>query len=159
MLNPLTGGSGKDAPALSLPGKELHIGDRLTVDVRAPAFDGYLYVDYFDSEGEVLHLFPSGRDRLNLRPLRNHFVLGCPPMLTTYTLTGKPGRELISLIATAKPLFSDPRAGVEQARDYLPNLADAIGHAQSGKTAGAMLFFDLREATGAAAPAAACPSS
>ncbi|MBV9014489.1 MAG: protein kinase [Alphaproteobacteria bacterium] len=159
VLNPLMSGSANEGPTLNLTGKELHIGDRLTVDIRGPAFDGYLYVDYFDTEGEVLHLFPSGRDRLNLRPLRNHFVLGCPPMLTTYTLTGKPGRELISLVATAKPLFPDPRPGVEQARDYLPNLAEAIGHAQSGKTAGAMLFFDLREATGATGPAAACPSS
>lgn len=159
ILTPLLGGAGGDAPTLSLPTKELHIGDRLTVDVRAPAFDGYLYVDYFNTDGEVQHLLPSGRDRLNLRPMRNHFVLGCPPMLATYPLAGKTGRELISLLATAKPLFSDPRPGVEQARDYLPNLAEAIGHAQSGKTAGAMLFFDVREAAGDAVHAAACPSS
>ena len=159
MLTPLTGQGMRDAPTLALTSKELHIGDRLTVDVRAPGFDGYLYIDYFNAEGEVLHVFPSGRDRLNLRPSRNHFVLGCPPMLTTYTLGGKPGRQLVSLVATSKPLFSDPRPEVEQARDYLANLSEAIGRAPSGKTAGAMLFFDLREPAAGAASAAACPSS
>jgi len=40
-----------------------------------------------------------------------------------------------------------------------PNLSEAIGRAPSGKTAGAMLFFDLREPAAGAASAAACPSS
>jgi len=159
MLTPLIEQGVRDAPTLALTSRELHIGDRLTVDVRAPGFDGYLYIDYFNADGEVLHLFPSGRDRLNLRPSRNHFVLGCPPMLTTYTLGGKPGRQLVSLVATSKPLFSDPRPEVEQARDYLANLSEAIGRSPSGKTAGGMLFFDLREPAAGAAPAAACPSS
>jgi hypothetical protein len=159
MLTPLIGQGAHDAPSLALTSKELHIGDRLTVDVRAPGFDGYLYIDYFNADGEVLHLFPSGRDRLNLRPSRNHFVLGCPPMLTTYTLGGKPGRQLVSLVATSKPLFSDPRPEVERARDYLANLSEAIGRSPSGKTASEMLFFDLREPAAGAAPAAACPSS
>ena len=86
-------------------------------------------------------------------------MLGCPPLLTTYTLGGKPGKELVSLIATSKPLFSDPRPEVEQARDYLANLSEALGRGPSGKTAGAMLFFELREPVAGAAPAAACPSS
>ena len=59
MLTPLMGQPVRDAPTLALTGTELHIGDRLTVDVRAPGFDGYLYIDYFNSDGEVLHLFPS----------------------------------------------------------------------------------------------------
>jgi hypothetical protein len=159
MLTPLLGQPVRDAPTLALTGNELRIGDRLTVDVRAPGFDGYLYIDYFNTEGEVLHLFPSGRDRLNLRPSRNHFVLGCPPLLTTHTLDSKPGRELVSLVATSKPLFSDPRPGIEQARDYLTNLSEALERLPSGKTAGAMLFFELREPAAGAAPAAACPSS
>jgi hypothetical protein len=159
MLAPWMREPDRNAPTLALTAKELHVGDRLTVDVRAPGFDGYLYIDYFNADGEVLHLFPSGRDRLNLRPWRNHFVLGCPPLLTTYTLGGQSAKVLVSLVATSKPLFSDPRPEVEQARDYLANLSEALGRAPSGKTAGAMLFFDLRESSASAAPAAACPSS
>ena len=86
-------------------------------------------------------------------------MLGCPPLLTTYTLGGKPGKELVSLVATSKPLFSDPRPEVEQARDYLANLSEALGRGPSGKTAGALLFFDLRELAAGTTPGTACPSS
>jgi hypothetical protein len=158
MLNPLMGRPGREAPSLSLMATEVHVGDRLTVDVRTPGFDGYLYIDYFDSEAEVLHLFPNGRDRLNLRPWYNHFVLGCPPLLTTITLAGKTGEQLVTLVATSKPLFQDLRPEAEQAHDYLAALSEAIKHLQPGKTAAAMLFFDLREETGSTTPGAACPS-
>ena len=158
ILTPLTGQPAREAPTLALAAKEAHIGDRLIIDVRAPSFDGYLYIDYFNAEGEVLHLFPSGRDRLNIKPIRNHFVLGCPPLLTKITLGGNPGKQLITLVATSKPLFADPRPEVELARDYLKTLSDAISRAKSGKAAATMLYFQLREPTANLTPEAACPT-
>jgi len=158
MLSALTDRPQREAPTLALAAKQAHIGDRLIVDVRAPAFDGYLYIDYFNPEGEVLHLFPSGRDRLNIRPIRNHFVLGCPPLLTKIILGGNPGKQLITLVATSKPLFADPRPEVELTRDYLKTLSDAIGRAKSGKTAATMLYFELRSPAQGSPQEAACPT-
>jgi hypothetical protein len=158
MLAALMDRPAREAPTLALAAKDAHIGERLIVEVRAPGFDGYLYIDYFNAEGEVLHLFPSGRDRLNIRPIRNHFVLGCPPLLTKITLGGNPGRQLITLVATSKPLFADPRPEVELTRDYLKTLSDAISRAKSGKTAATMRYFELREPAADLTSAAACPS-
>jgi hypothetical protein len=159
MLAALVGQPAREAPTLALAAKDTYIGDRLIVDVRAPGFDGYLYIDYFNTEGQVLHLFPSGRDRLNIRPIRNHFVLGCPPLLTKITLGGNPGRQLITLVATSKPLFSDPRPEVELTRDYLEIFSDAINRAKSGKRAATMLYFELRQPAADVTSSAACPSS
>jgi eukaryotic-like serine/threonine-protein kinase len=149
---------GRDAPALSLGTKNAHPGDRLVVDGHAPAFDGYVYVDYYGSDGQVVHLLPTARDRFNLKPLRNHFVLGCPPTGVAVALEKPPGQRLITLIATSKPLFPDLRPGTEPARDYLGSLVGAIHALGTTKTAAALSFFDLEDGSGSAAPAAACPA-
>lgn len=149
---------GRDAPTLSLGASDPRPGDRLVVDGHAPAFDGYIYVDYYGSDGQVVHLLPTTRDRFNLKPLRNHFVLGCPPTGVAVALDKPPGERLITLIATSKPLFAELRPGTEPARDYLGSLASAIGAAGTGKIAAVLTFFDVKD-RGAAAPAAtACPA-
>ena len=79
-------------------------------------------------------------------------------MLTKITLGGNPGKQLITLVATSKPLFADPRPEVELARDYLKTLSDAISRAKSGKAAATMLYFQLREPTANLTPEAACPT-
>ncbi|HEY1796785.1 MAG TPA: hypothetical protein VGG57_11775 [Stellaceae bacterium] len=149
---------GPDAPTLSLGARDPHPGDRLVVDGHAPAFDGYVYVDYYESDGQVVHLLPTTRDRFNLKPLRNHFVLGCPPTGVAVALDKPPGERLVTLIATAKPLFPDLRAGTEPARDYIANLASAIGGLGDGKTAAVLTFFDLTDGAVTAPAATACPA-
>lgn len=151
--------TGRDAPSLALRTHAPRAGDPLIIDVRAPAFDGYLYIDYFDGDGEVQHLFPTVRDRLNLKPAYNHFVLGCPP-LTELTLGGKPGERIVTLIATSEPLFPDPLLATEHARDYLATLSGLIGGGSGGggppisKAAAATMSFDLRGTDAGAAAAA-----
>jgi eukaryotic-like serine/threonine-protein kinase len=149
---------GRDAPSLSLGAKDPHPGDRLVVDGRAPAFDGYVYVDYYGSDGQVVHLLPTARDRFNLKPLRNHFAIGCPPAGVAVALDKPPGQRLITLIATSKPLFAELRPGSEPARDYLGSLASAIGGLGSAKTAAVLTFFDLKAGSATASAEAACPA-
>jgi hypothetical protein len=148
------------APSLGLAAKtnDVHIGDRLSLDIRAPGFDGYIYIDYFDRGGQVLHLFPNNRDFFNLRPERNHFIVFKPPLTSCWTFNGSVGRELITLIATSKPLFTAPRPEIESVGDYITSLTLLIHDLPPEDGAAAMLQFDL----GAAAPwsteATACPS-
>jgi len=153
----LTSQPGRDAPILSLGAKDPHPGDRLVVDGRAPAFDGYVYVDYYESDGQVVHLLPTARDRFNLKPLRNHFVLGCPPTGVAVALDKPPGQRLVTLIAAPKPLFAELRPGTEPARDYLNSLADAIGGLGTTKTVAVLTFFDLKDGRGTAPAETACP--
>jgi serine/threonine protein kinase len=125
---------------------EAHIGEPLTVDIRGPSFDGYIYVDYFDVEGEVLHLFPNNQDKINFEPARAHVILGRSPFARCWILGGSTGEQLITLIASSEPLFLDQRAEVENARVYLPTLAQAVDKLPEGAGAAALLFFQLRDA-------------
>jgi hypothetical protein len=66
-LSPLLARPSGDAPRLKLAsgGNEARIGECLKLDVLAPSFDSFIYVDYFDAEGEVLHLLPNRWDILD----------------------------------------------------------------------------------------------
>jgi hypothetical protein len=146
-------------PSLGFAAKtEAHIGDRLSLDIRAPGFDGYIYIDYFDRGGQVLHLFPNNRDFFNLRPERSHFIVFKPPLTSCWTFNGNVGQELITLIAATKPLFPAPRPEIESVADYLASLSSIIHELPQEDGAAAMLQFNL----GAAAPwsteATACPT-
>jgi TIR domain len=143
-------------PSLALvpPGTGAHIGDALVIDIQAPSFDGYMYVDYFaDAEGHVIHLLPSGRDSSTLQPQRAHLVLGNNPGARCWTLAGNPGeQQLVTLIATTKPLFPEPRQELDNATDYLPRLTDAINRLPEGSSrAAASLFFQLLDPAPSAA--------
>jgi serine/threonine protein kinase len=127
--------------ALWPEGGAARLGQPLAIEVRAPSFDGFLYIDYFDRTGEVLHLFPNSEDRLNFRPAQNHLVLGRPPLLRCWILGGGAGGRLVTLVATAEPLFADHRPEVENARDYLPALTQAIDALPSGRRTAAVTFF------------------
>ena len=137
------------APSLALvpPGAGTHIGDALVIDVRAPSFDGYIYLDYFvDAEGDVIHLFPNPKDlELLIRPARSPLVLGKQPFNRCWSLGGSPGeQQLVTLTAATKPLFPDQRPEQENARDYLPSLSEAIKNLPEGSSsAAALLFFQL----------------
>jgi hypothetical protein len=119
------------------------LGEPLVVDVHTPSFDSYVYVDYFDRQGEVLHLFPNGRDRLNFRPAQNHLVLGRPPFARCWVLGGTTGEQLVTLVAATDPLFSDPRPEVEDAHIYLPLLSQAVASLSPKNRAAARQFFQL----------------
>jgi hypothetical protein len=158
ILQPLVEHPPRAAASLSVapPTGEEHLGQPLVVDVRAPSFDGYLYVDYLDSDGDVLHLFPNSRDRLNFRPARNHLVLGRPPLERCWILGGNTGEQLVILIAATERLFPDHRPEVQSARDFIPILAQAVSQQSGdGKTA-AVAFFQLRDALPAGAGAGGC---
>jgi hypothetical protein len=157
ILKPLLVHPSRDAPRLALTANQPHLGDRLIVDVNAPGFDGFLYIDYFDGEGEVFHLLPNERDRLNLKPAHNHFILGCPPWPETVTLEAKAGGRTITLIAASRALFPDVSLAGEHARDYFAGLSAVLDRAQAGKSVATMLSFSVQEAA-ASNPEAGCPS-
>lgn len=157
LLRPLIDKSELSGAALGLASPEgaAHVGTPLVLDVKAPAFDGYAYVDYFTADGEVLHLFPNDKDALNFRPARNNFVLGQPPqagMRRCWTLSGSTGEQLVTYIASSGPLFPALRPAHESAKDYLADLTVAV-NASTDEIA-RTLFFDLQPAAAGRAPQA-----
>jgi Protein kinase domain len=148
LLTPVMAQPSQDAPRITLASKtdQAHIGDCLMLDVVAPGFDSYVYVDYFAAEGSVLHLLPNRWDIFNLKPPRNHFTLGRPAQAPDcWRLGGATGEQLITLIAAKKPLFPDGRPDTENARDYLASLSDVIKATPQGDSAASLLFFNLRQ--------------
>ncbi len=146
------------APPGGGAGGAARLGQPLYVDVRAPSFDGFIYIDYFDSEGDVLHLLPNSEDRLNFRPAQNHLVLGKPPLARCWILGGRTGEQLITLVATAEPLFPNRRPEVENARDYLEALSQAIAMLPAGHSTAATDFFPLEAASPVAPRTTGCRS-
>ncbi len=144
LLDPIVRGDTGSPPGLALAsgGSEAFIGERLALDARMPDFDGYVYLDYFDAEGEVLHLLPNERERLNFKPKRNPLIF---VPRNCWTLGGATGEQLVTLIASTKQLFAQDRPEIEKASEYLATLSTALSKAP-GSRAAAMLFFNLRDA-------------
>jgi hypothetical protein len=155
VLQPVVKRTPAPAPSIELvpPGPGAHIADALVIDIRGPSFDGYMYVDYFaDADGDVIHLLPNGQDSTFFQPQRAHLVLGSNPGARCWTLAGNPGeQQLVTLIATPKPLFPNPRPELDHAADYLPRLTDAINRlSEESSMAAASLFFHLLDPAPAA---------
>jgi serine/threonine protein kinase len=162
LLQPLVKGTPRPAPTIALapPRKETHIGEPLVIDLQAPSFDGFIYVDYFAGvEGDVLHLFPNALDpEIVKRPARNPLTLGKPPFKRCWTLGGSTGEQLITLVAATQPIFPDPRPEQENAKDYLPSLSDAISKLPEGaSSAASLLFFQLVDPLSSGPPQSGCP--
>ena len=97
-------------------------GEALVVEATAGATAGYLYVDFIQNDGTVVHLMsgtqvaPGTTTRLGDSDL-------------TFTIAPPFGEEMLLVVQTAEPLFADTRPQVEQAADYLPSLRAALATA------------------------------
>ncbi|MDQ2102409.1 DUF4384 domain-containing protein [Azospirillum isscasi] len=123
-----------EAPA----GTPFENGQDLLFDIVAPDFPAYLQVDYFTSDGDVIHLLPNPLEtnsrvaagavrRLGERGGGGRFWTVGPPF----------GHELIVVIASPAPLFASPRPEAEAAAAYLPALKQALDGAPPATLAAA----------------------
>ena len=158
LLTPLSDAGRSDGLAIALASRTgaVHLGERPSFEVNAPGFDSYVYVDYVDSGGQVLHLYPNDRDRFNLRPWRNRFVLFKAPL---WTVCGNPGRQMVTAMAAERPMFPSRRPGVEDAQSYIASLGEAVKQLPRDRLAAALLFFELREAPPWINRELACPAA
>jgi tRNA A-37 threonylcarbamoyl transferase component Bud32 len=92
-------------------------GNNLVVDLAAPDFASYLYVDYYRSDGTVVHLYPEIKKDMKKIPAATHLTLG-----ETHSpwVVQKPfGQNQIVLMASNVPLIDKKRPLQEPAQDYL----------------------------------------
>lgn len=102
-------------------------GDDLVLKLTAPSYDAYLYVDYYQIDGGVIHLFPYASEQYKRYPARKSFTIGDLQQGGKQWQVQAPfGTELIVILASRDPLFDAPRSEVEPAREYIAALREAI---------------------------------
>jgi hypothetical protein len=109
-------------------------GDQLVLDMQAPDYDAYVYVDYFDASGNVIHLVPNETVPLILHPAKSAMRIGQsvdgePALAITI---GPPfGQEIAVAFAASAPLYDGLRPISEPAEPYLTWLRDQIAAARA----------------------------
>lgn len=104
-------------------------GEALLLDVAAPLYRSYVYVDYHFHDGYVLHLLPdqrSGPVRLDAGEWMSLGEGG------EWTVSPPFGQELIAVIASPVPLFADIRQAHESDGDYLAALDERLKSDSTG---------------------------
>ena len=108
-------------------GPQLHAGDPLILEMRAPARPVRIQADYFTIDGTVIHLLPNPSDSGTALAAGASRRLGDRAEGGRHWTIGPPyGSELLVTIATAEPLFPTPRPEQEPAADYLAALMEAL---------------------------------
>ncbi len=114
-------------------------GEPLLLDVSAPLYRSYVYVDYYLRDGYMVHLLPNQRwgpvrldagEWLSLGEGGEWIV--SPPF----------GQEMIAVLASPVPMFADVRQGQESDGDYLAAINERL-QADSTGTEGRPVTADF----------------
>jgi uncharacterized protein DUF4384 len=108
-------------------------GQRLSFDLSAPDYDAWLYVDYFDADGQVLHLVPNEIVALEKLVAKSTIGIGKERVgLPSLTITVGPpfGQEIAVAFAASTPLYEGLRPIREPAEPYLAFLKERVALAR-----------------------------
>jgi len=109
-------------------------GDRLIFDMAAPDYDAYIYVDFFDAAGQVIHLIPNDTVPLTLHPMQSTMRVGISengePALEV-TIGPPYGQEIAAAFAASAPLYDGLRPIIEPADEYLAWLGERVAEARA----------------------------
>lgn len=94
-------------------------GDRAVFNLRAPGYDAHIYVDYFDSDGRVIHLMPSDIGADNRYRANDPIMIGGPADPFRLYFSTPLGLDIALVVASTEPLHVSRRPPVEDAADYL----------------------------------------
>jgi len=109
-------------------------GEVLEFEMEAPDYPAYVYVDYFQSDGQVFHLQPS--DLVPLRAVAPHVMFrtgsrgdGLPKV--RFLISPPFGQEIMVAFASSAPLYDGLRPMAEPAAPYLEFLRGAVAQARA----------------------------
>ncbi|MCH8036282.1 MAG: DUF4384 domain-containing protein, partial [Proteobacteria bacterium] len=117
---------GREAQAQILSFEE---GQRVVFSLQAPEFDAHIYLDYYDKDGNVVHVLPNRYIEDNRRAANARFTIGegqgqgggfemrvTPPF----------SQDVAVVLGTTRPLYEGLRPLVEDAAGYLSWLRGRI---------------------------------
>jgi len=88
------------------------------------AFDGFLYIDFLDPDGNIVHMLPSPVSENNEVRAGQQIVIGKGKR--RYEILPPHGRNVIVAITSQQPLFDTKRPEIESAEEYLSALNEAL---------------------------------
>ena len=109
-------------------------GQRLSLDLVAPDYDSFVYVDYFAADGSVIHLQPNDIVPLEFASAKSLLSVGRvradgPSLKLT---VGAPfGQEIAAAFAASVPLYDGLRPVQEPAAPYLTFLKQQVARARA----------------------------
>lgn len=122
-------------------------GEKVTIKVTQPNYEGYIYVDYYFVDGNMAHIFPHPNEPDSGRLLRagETLVIGNTP---EGWVVGAPfGQELITVISSPVPLYEGSLPTVDKAANYLPRLRQMLeANRNNPKLAATFLFMQTEPA-------------
>ena len=125
-------------------------GEFLVVEATAgQAFDGYLYVDYIDSAGALVHMLPSPARRNNAVRAGQRTVIGTDAghgagTTRQYEIVPPHGRGMIIAVQSRRPLFERERPEEESVAVYLPALKGMLERAGATDVLASSVFLTTR---------------
>ncbi len=109
-------------------------GDAFYLEMTGADYDAYLYVDYFDKDGNVIHLQPNEFVPNELVPADAEVLVaksdGDKPALEL-TISAPFGQEIAAAFAASVPLYEGNRPLVEPAEPYLAFLKEQVAKARA----------------------------
>ena len=126
--NPLLVGAGAHAREYDYSG-----GERLAFELTAPDYPAWIYVDYFDANGDVIHLVPNETVPLTLQAAATSLSVGKAGNSPALNITiGPPfGQEIAVAFAASTPLYDGLRPFSEPAAAYLAWLKTRVADARA----------------------------
>ena len=107
--------------------------DRLFFDITAPDYAAYIYVDFFDAGGNVLHLAPNDQVPLTRANPKTAMRVGTQSEgdIGLQIYIGPPyGQEIAVAFAASEPLYEGLRPIIEPAAPYLEYLKSRVALAR-----------------------------
>lgn len=125
--------------------------ERLFFDLTAPDYDAFVYVDYFDAGGNVLHLSPNAQSPLQKSKAQSVFRVGARQAGEDglQIFIGPPyGQEIAVAFAASDPLYDGGRPLVEPAAAYLDWLKTRVAdlRAENPQFKGEWVYFFITTA-------------
>jgi len=122
-----TGRSGAGLYGLTIQSKgkanELVEGEALVVEIKTPAYESYVNVDYYSLDGGVVHMIPGPRARDNQAPPNYAATIGD---LSEWTVSEPFGEEMVAVLMTPEPLFDHLRDEYETNTVYLAAVQEQL---------------------------------
>ncbi|MGV6847140.1 MAG: DUF4384 domain-containing protein [Marinibacterium sp.] len=110
-------------------------GELIYFDLTAPDYPAYIYVDYFDADGNVLHISPNDSVDLMFAEAKSNVRVGAASADETEALRlfvqAPFGQEITVAFAASAPLYDGFRPLVEPAAAYLDWLRERIADARA----------------------------